>query len=168
MRAKVYVACFLLLGLSSAIFSADWATSSGSCYKQGDKNLEIGMPVPFYSFGLHASFDYAFHDAISGGGGLGFQHAWGNGYNYFDFALRGAFHPFNLTVLSNKIPVRDKLDTYVGLVAYLHAGLDNTPDPYVPVWGLIGARWYFTPTISVFLEHCPAFGNLDCGICFKF
>lgn len=165
MRSKVYVAWFLLLGFSSAIFSADWATSSGSCYKQGDKNLEIGLSLPFYPVGIHAAFDYAFHDAISGGGGIGFLNYW-NEYSYLDLVIRGAFHPFNLKVLEDKIKVRDKLDVYVGIAGNCNIGLGVPTIPWAREY--VGARWYFTPTVSVFLEDCSGFGYFDGGICFKF
>ncbi len=149
----------------SAIQAADWATSEGSCYAKGDKNLDVGIPIPMYPLGVHAAFDYGFHDAISAGGGIGFRSYWFEP-TYLTFVFRGAFHPFNLAVLKDKIKVRDKLDVYIGPAFYFGPSLDG----YVPdVWfrEYIGARWHFSSKISCFLEDCGGFGYIDGGISFK-
>jgi hypothetical protein len=156
-------ACWIFSGNAAA---ADWSTSIGSCYAQGDKILDVGIPIPMYPAGVHAAFDYGFHDAISGGGGIGFRYYYG-GAAYLTFLVRAAFHPFNLTVLQDKIKVRDKLDVYVGPTFWFGPSLNG----YLPDWWFreyIGARWHFTPNISVFLEDCGGFGWLDGGISFKF
>ena len=149
-----------LLFLVNTVHASDWATGTGSCYSQGDKTLDIGLPIPL---GLHANFDYGFHDAISGGIGIGFVNEWNRG-TYGAFMLRGAFHPFNLTAWSKDISGRDKFDLYLGL----SVNIGNTY--YFDYWlrELIGCRWYFTPKIGLFLEDCGGFGYLDFGFSFKF
>jgi hypothetical protein len=157
---------------ASGIWAGDWATSEGSCYVKGDKILDVGIPFPFFQIGVHGAFDYAFHDAISAGGGIGFHYnypylGYGTGdIAYIAFVLRGAFHPFNLTVLKDKIRVRDKLDAYAGLTFFVSPSLDGDVPPPWPR-EFIGARWHFSSKISCFLEDCPGFGYLDGGISFN-
>jgi hypothetical protein len=150
---------------ASGIWAEEWATSIGSCYAKGDKIIDVGMPLPFFQIGVHGAFDYGFHDAISGGGGFGFRHTYWSGDDFLTFLGRAAFHPFNLSVLQDKIKVRDKLDTYAGLTFFFSAGLGNDPEFWVREY--IGARWHFSPKISCFLEDCPGFGYLDGGISFN-
>ncbi|HUI92892.1 MAG TPA: hypothetical protein VLX68_11650 [Chitinivibrionales bacterium] len=167
--AATIIACLVF---STGAFAADWATSAGSCYAAGDKYLDVGIPIPMYPAGVHAAFDYAFHDAISGGGGIGFRYYYGWSswyYNsfYLTFLGRAAFHPFNLKVLEDKIKVRDKLDVYVGPCFWVAPSLNG----YVPDWGVrefIGLRWHFSPKFCLFVEDCGGFGFLDGGITFKF
>jgi hypothetical protein len=167
--AAITACCVFYMGASAS----DWATSAGSCYAQGDKYLDVGIPIPMYPAGVHAAFDYAFHDAISGGGGIGFRYYYaatpwyGNNGAYITFLGRAAFHPFNLRVLEDKIKVRDKLDVYVGPTFWIAPCLNG----YVPDWGVrefVGARWHFSPKFCVFVEDCGGFGWLDAGITFKF
>jgi hypothetical protein len=150
-------------------YAAEWATSAGSCYAKGDKYLDVGIPLPMYPAGVHVAFDYAFHDAISGGGGIGFRYYYG-GPAYLTFLGRAAFHPFNLQVLSEKIKVRDKLDVYAGPTFWFGPSL-NGWGGWHPDWWIrefIGARWHFSPRFCVFVEDCGGFGYLDGGITFKF
>jgi hypothetical protein len=166
--ATVAVCCIS----SSNAPASDWATSMGSCYTQGDKYLDVGTSLPFYPLGVHAAFDYGFHDAISAGGGIGFRYyyaysSWYWNSAYLTFLARGAFHPFNLTVLQDKIRVRDKLDVYAGLTTWVGPSLNG----YRPDWGVreyLGMRWHFAPKFCLFVEDCGGFGWLDAGITFKF
>jgi hypothetical protein len=157
----------------SAASAADWATSAGSCYAQGDKYLDVGIPLPMYPAGVHAAFDYAFHDAISGGGGMGFRYyygwsAWYYNSVYITFLGRAAFHPFNLKVLEDKIKVRDKLDVYAGLTTWIGASLNGFSPDWPWLREYIGLRWHFSPKFCLFVEDCGGFGWLDGGITFKF
>ncbi|NLD99659.1 MAG: hypothetical protein GX640_07270 [Fibrobacter sp.] len=152
----------LLLVIAAAIFSSTfasgWATSDGSCYAKGDKNLSVGLN--FYWWGNYATFDYGIHDAISIGGGIGYNYWWGN----FPIVVRGLFHPFNLTVLSDKIAIRDKLDVYAGLMLYILPGRSN----YSPIRENFGARFHFSPKFYAFAEESGAFGYLSLGAGLKF
>jgi hypothetical protein len=154
-----FVFLTLIFLFVNTVHASDWATGSGSCYAQGDKILDIGLPIPL---GLHANFDYGFHDAISGGIGIGFVND-GVG-TYGALMLRGAFHPFNLTAWSRDISGRNKFDLYLGL----SANIGNAY--YYNYWlrELIGCRWYFAPKVGLFLEDCGGFGYLDFGFSFKF
>jgi hypothetical protein len=168
-KKLVLLVCTALAGclvLSTNAAAADWATSSGSCYAQGDKYIDVGIPIPEFPLGVHGAFDYGFHDAISGGGGIGFRYYYGDAA-YLTFLGRAAFHPFNLQVLADKIKIRDKLDVYAGPTFWIGPSLNG----YVPDWWVreyIGARWHFNQKICVFLEDCGGFGYLDGGISFKF
>jgi hypothetical protein len=151
---------------STSAIATEWSTSRGSCFAKGDKYLDVGIPLPMFPAGAHAAFDYAFHDAISGGGGMGFRYYYGSSA-HLTFVFRGAFHPFNLVVLQDKINVRDKLDVYVGPAFWVGPSLNG----YAPdIWAreFFGARWHFTPKLSAFIEDCGGFGYLDGGITFKF
>lgn len=175
MKKHVVLLCTVLsacLVLSTNV-AADWATGSGSCYARGDKYLDLGMSLPVFMIGTHVAFDYAFHDAISGGGGIGFRYYYSDATwypwdaAYITFLGRAAFHPFNLTVWADKIKVRDKLDVWVGPTFWIAPSLNG----YVPDWGIreyLGARWHFTPKLGVFLEDCGGFGFIDGGLTFQF
>jgi hypothetical protein len=165
-RALLAFAAGACFALSTNVAAADWATSEGSCYAKGDKNLDVGIPIPEYPLGVHAAFDYGFHDAISGGGGIGFRYYYGD-VAYLTFLGRAAFHPFNLKVLADKIKVRDKLDVYAGPTFWIAPSL-NGFDPQWWIREYLGARWHFNPKLSVFLEDCGGFGYIDGGISFKF
>ena len=170
--ARFVIVCACIAISATSMRAEDWATSQGSCYAKGDKIVDVGIPFPFFQIGVHGAFDYAFHDAISAGGGIGFHYNYaylGDGVGdiaYFSFVLRGAFHPFNLSVLRDKIRIRDKLDVYGGMT--LIAGPSLNGDSYLfPVREFFGARWHFAPKVSVFLEDCGGFGYLDGGISFN-
>ena len=169
---RVLLVAALIAFSASGIWAEDWATSQGSCYAKGDKIIDVGIPFPFFQIGVHGAFDYGFHDAISAGGGIGFHYNYpylGYGVGniaYFSFVLRGAFHPFNLNVLKDKIKIRDKLDAYGGLALIAGPSL-NGNDFLFPVREYFGARWHFTEKISCFLEECGGFGYLDGGISFN-
>jgi hypothetical protein len=167
MKTRYFSLIFILIfALFYQTNSQDWATSAGSCYAKGDKMLDIGVPLPFYPLGFHAAFDYGFHDAISGGGGIGFRTYYFHP-TYLTFLARAAFHPFNLTVLQDKIKVRDRLDVYAGLTFWFGPSLDGYwPDYWFREY--IGARWHFSPKVSVFIEDCGGFGYLDGGLTIKF
>lgn len=165
---------------AATVFGADWATDKGSAFAKGQKNVSVGLSL--FWFGFTGSFDYGFHEAISGGGAIGYDgysyDAWWR-YNYLPIMGRAAFHPFNLAVIAEKIPVRDKLDVYVGLTAgarigwasYIGPGAEPANDPSVGgfyVREMIGARWYFTDMFGVFLEEGSGMGTFNSGITLKF
>jgi hypothetical protein len=161
MRVSVSVAIVIAL-FTTGLMAADWAESDGSCYAKGDKNLSFGIPL--YPFGVNAAFDYGFHDAISGGGAIAFRTYYFSP-NYLTFLGRAAFHPFNLAALKDKIKVRDKLDVYVGPTMWLGIGLGNSPDHWIREY--IGARFYFSPKLSVFAEDCAGLGYINVGLSLK-
>lgn len=164
---------------AATVFGADWATDKGSAFAKGQKNVSVGLSL--FWFGFTGSFDYGFHEAISGGGAIGY-----NGHatlldsiNYLPIMGRAAFHPFNLAVIAEKIPVRDKLDVYVGLTAGARIGWasykgSRTGPANYPNVGvfyvreMIGARWYFTDMFGVFLEEGSGMGTFNSGITLKF
>lgn len=175
---KVLVALLCCVFIAST-FAADWANSDNSAYKKGDKNVSVGLSI--YYFGCYGTFDYAFHDALSAGGGVGyngysFSSYWR--YNYFPLVGRVLFHPFNLKVLSDKIKVRDKLDVYAGLSLGWSIGWatwkgsgSSLSDPTVGGFVLrenIGARYYFKPDIYAFVEEGAGFGWINAGAGMKF
>lgn len=176
---KILLAALIVSLFQTVHAEQDWATSSGSCFAKGDLNITAGLSVLW--LGGYAMADYAVHDAISVGGGVGysgysFSTVWR--YNYFPIIARGSFHPFNLKVLADKIPVRDKLDTYIGLslgwrigwVTWKGADANNQREPDVGGFYArenIGARYYFIPNFYGYAEEGGAFGNFNFGVGFK-
>jgi hypothetical protein len=79
---------------------------------------------------------------------------------YVPIIVRAAFHPFNLSVLQDKISIRDKLDVYGGFALGLKTGLT----PPFTFSELIGARYFFSPNFGVFLEDCAGVGWVNLGV----
>jgi hypothetical protein len=177
---NLLLAAALTASLFQAVYSQqDWATSSGSCFERGDINISGGLSVLW--LGFYATTDYAIHDAISIGGGIGYN---GYGYsslwryNFLPIEVRGSFHPFNLKVLADKVSIRDKLDTYIGIAAGWRIGWASTRDD-IPdglqepdVGGFlfrenIGARYYFSPSFYGYAEEGSGFGTFNFGVGLK-
>jgi opacity protein-like surface antigen len=182
---NLFTAILLFIALAGSAGASDWSTSDGSCFTQGDKLISAGLSV--WYFGLYAGFDYAVHDAISVGGGLGYNGYSPNlnyRYNYVPVLIRGAFHPFNLSVLADKIVVRNMIDVYIGVTTGWRFGWysdrgDNRPYTYTPSSNdmytgyffpreYVGARYFFKDNIALFVEHCPGLSDISGGISFKF
>ncbi|MFP4418465.1 MAG: hypothetical protein ACOC41_05625 [Chitinivibrionales bacterium] len=176
MRKKLV--CVLLCSTFSLLHASDWATSDGSCYARGDQFISVGVSV--FHFGGYAVFDYAVHDAISVGGGIGyngygFSRLWR--YNYIPIAMRGSFHPFNLEVLADRISVRDKLDPYIGVAMGWNIGWatwkgngDEITAPNVGGFLFrenIGIRFYPADRFYIYAEEGAGFGNINFGVGFK-
>jgi hypothetical protein len=172
-RLMLSVLCGALLFAGTAS-AKDWADANGSAFAKGEKILGAGVCIA--DFGAYCTFDYAVHDAISAGGGLGFNYS----LSKWDplgipIAVRGAFHPFNLALLADKIKIRDKLDAYVGLslgwrIGFGHPSWISLPIGYpegLIIREIVGARWYFTPKICVFAEEGTGFGIINAGVGFK-
>lgn len=174
----IAAAVILTFGLvGSAATASDWANADGSCFQKGNKQITVGFNV-FYP-GPNVGFEYAFHDAISGGGAVGFNW-WGTGYwSYYQIpiVIRAAFHPFNLDVLADKIKVRDKLDVYAGIATGwtvgwgVWDGIGTSPDANIGGFTFrerVGATWYFTPNFYANLEEGSGLGSLNAGVGWKF
>jgi hypothetical protein len=179
-RSFLLIAALSLVAITAGTGTAsDWATSDGSCYAQGDKIGSAGLSV--YYFGLYAAFDYGIHDAISIGGGLGYNGysptlSWR--YNYLPIMIRGAFHPFNLAAIADKIAARNMVDVYIGLATGWQIGWatwNNDGEPIgtrepggFVIREYIGARYFFSDKVALFLEHCPGLTNIAAGVSYKF
>ncbi|HEX2956297.1 MAG TPA: hypothetical protein VHO70_05680, partial [Chitinispirillaceae bacterium] len=163
----------LVSAVFTLTFAEGWATSEGSCYAKGDKNISAGLSM--FHLGVYGMFDYGFHDAISGGGGIGFNgytNGWWKEY-YIPIVVRASFHPLNLAVLADKVPVRKKLDPYVGIVTGFIIG-NAKWDGIGPegssydVGGFvfrehIGARFYPSSKFYLYAEESGAFGWINLG-----
>ncbi len=178
----VFLAALSLLILSATttpVFS--WANSEGSCYAKGDKIGSAG--VSFYYFGIYGAFDYGIHDCISAGAALGYNgvtyaNVWRK--NYIPIVVRGAFHPFNLDVLADKIVFRNILDVYAGLAtgwafgwATWKSGGEPLPgsEPKMPGFVIreyLGVRYFITDKWSLFVEDCAGVSNIAIGASYKF
>ncbi len=178
---RMTFACLCSLFLFSASFGGEWASSIGSCYEKGNKNISAGMC--FGHIGYFFAFDYAFHDAISGGcatGFNGFRYSHAYRKNYMPIVVRAAFHPFNLKVIADKIRARNKLDVFVGLasggrIGWLnYRGSDPDNKPSEPDVGGFFIREYigirFCPTVmcSTLVEAGSALRSLNIGVGIKF
>ncbi len=159
--------------------SKNWANSTGSCYGKGDMNVTIGFPI--WPWGFYGSFDYGFHDCISGGGGLGyygysFNSFWD--YRFVPFVVRGAFHPFNLSVLADKVKVRNKLDVYGGISMGFRIGYakweglgEKLKSPAVGGFVFreyIGIRFYPTENFFLTAEEGGLMWLFNIGVGLKF
>jgi len=164
---------------SASIYAQNWASSEGSCFKKGNFNVSAGLGIGW--FGFFAIGEYAINDAISVSVGTGYNgygfNEWYR-YNYIPIVARGAFHPFNLKVLSNKIKIRNKLDPYAGLALGYHIGWasERIDDPYNsnPDVGyfafreFFGAKYYLTDKFYLTLEEGGALSWLNFGVGMKF
>ncbi len=155
--------------------AADWATGQGSVYGKGTVAVSVGMSL--LHFGGYSTVDVGIHDAISVGGGVGyngysFSRFWR--YNYVPIIARGSFHPLNLTVLADKVTVRNKIDPYIGVAAGWNIGwstwkLDGQEFGEPTVGGLIfreniGIRFYPGDTFYVYAEEGSGFGIFNFGV----
>lgn len=175
---KLLVLLFSGAILSSG-FAADWATSKGSAYGKG--NMYASPVMSVLHFGGYGLFEYGIHDAISIGGGIGyngynFSSAWR--YNYVPILARGSFHPFNIAAWADKISIRSKLDPYVGIStgwgigwsSYRHSGT-SIDEPSVGGFIFrenIGVRFYPKENFYLIAEEGGGFGLFNFGVGFKF
>ena len=140
---------------------------------------------------LNVLVEYGVHDLISIGGGLGIA---GSGYDYYlggyhlkytytyvPIMFRGAFHPFNLPALVNKIPMRDKWDAYGGLTlgwSIVHSSESTPPgftggstystgESYFVPGLLLGTRYFFNNNFGAYLEEGSGFGWFNIGLVYK-
>lgn len=188
MKRFLVISFFLIF--STSICAQNWASSEGSCFQKGNFNLSTGLGIGW--FGFFVAGEYAINDAISvsvgtGYNGYGFDKWWR--YNYIPIVGRGAFHPFNLKVLSNKIKIRNKLDPYAGLAMGYHIGwatelekmdelndllrLGGIIDRSKPKVGhfifreFIGVKFYLTDKFYLTLEEGGGLSWLNLGVGFK-
>lgn len=159
--------------------SGNWGSSIGSCYAKNDKNASATLPI--WPIGIFSAFDYGFHDCISGGGGIGiygysFSSLWR--YHYLPIIARAAFHPFNLSVLADKIKVRNKLDVYAGIATGVRIGwvtwkgsgpkLDEPKITKFLFREYIGIRFYPTEKFYLVAEEGGALLIFSIGVGLKF
>ena len=154
-----------------------WANGENSCYTKGMMLGSAGISI--YHFGAFVAFDYGLHDCISAGLAAGY-----NGYTYvpevrthrIPIVARAAFHPFNLSVLADKLDIRNLIDVYIGLSTgwmfrWQTTKYDllrgNEPSTF-SLREYIGLRYYFTEKLAVFVEDCGEIAYISGGITYKF
>lgn len=175
---KRLFALLFCIVFSSSIYAQNWASSEGSCFEKGDFNISAGLGIGWLGFFVIG--EYGINDAISASIATGYQ-GYGHNpywrYNYVPIVARAAFHPFNLKVLSNKIPIRSKLDPYAGLAMGWHIGwasdLKDLGLSSPSVGGfkfreLIGAKFYPTEKFFVTFEEGGGLSWINLGAGFKF
>ena len=154
-----------------------WANGEGSCYAQG--NMLGSAALSFHHFGLNVAFDYGLHDCISLGAIVGYDgySRLDVRYNHVPLMVRGAFHPFNLAALADKIVIRDMIDVYVGIsTGVLFVGIKK--DDYVlyddrektgyKIREYIGMRYWASGKWGFFIEDCGWASNIAIGATYKF
>ncbi len=172
---KRWIAAIGLLVFLRPLNAADWATAQGSVYGKGNVAISVGMSL--IHFGGYSTVDVGIHDAISVGGGVGY-----NGYSYSRFyrynyvpvIARGSFHPLNLAVLADKVTVRNKIDPYIGLATGWNIGwwsskFDGLELAEPTVGGFIfreniGIRFYPGDTFYLYAEEGSGFGVFNFGV----
>ena len=123
---------------------------------------------------LHAHLDIGVHDLVSAGGGLGVHMPTPSRGIAIPILARGAFHPFNLPVLQDKIAIRDRFDAYAGLIAGIAIDPDDGRAPVLPTFGeFIGCRFYISDQFGFYAEHEAAgpgehLGWIGGGVTLKF
>jgi hypothetical protein len=160
---------------------SNFSSATESCFAKGNSLVNLGLGLAMEGpVGVVASYECAVHDLVSVGGEIGYS-GWSNGfwsYSEIPFAVRGAFHPFNLPSLVDKIKVRDKFDVYGGL----SVGYDVVTSSWSgPLSGsdatgshgifslFIGGRYYMNPHFGFYAEETGgSFGWLNGGVVFKF
>lgn len=147
----------------SGIGSRAWGSTSGTLLVQGD-------------FGIHKYVGLGFIAGISGGAsGVGRGYGYGYGYGYgttyggstdnvnLVAGINANFHFYQL--IADKVSKdihADKLDIYAGANLGSGFGYDFSFDNVsIPIWGglHVGARYYFTDKIGVYLEAAPYTGK---------
>lgn len=176
---KLFVAVALMAGIS--------VSASGQAYKQGDKQLNVGLGLGSTLSGsgftsvvppIGISFEYGLKEKISVGGYLGYSSAsyeafaWKWNYSYVIIGARGSYH----------FATSDKLDPYAGLLLGYNAASVSITKPAgytgpelksasaggVVIGGHIGARYYFTEKIGGFAELGYGIAYLTIGLTSKF
>ncbi|HEX3019790.1 MAG TPA: hypothetical protein VHP36_05795 [Chitinispirillaceae bacterium] len=175
---------------SSSIYAQNWASSEASCYAKGNFNISAGLGIGWLGFFVIG--EYGINDAISASIATGYQgygySTWWR-YNYVPIVARAAFHPFNLKALSNKIPIRNKLDPYAGLAMGWHIGwateleeikelndtwfgdaIDNSKPKvgHFTFRELIGVKFYPTEKFFLTAEEGGGLSWINLGVGFKF
>jgi hypothetical protein len=173
---KRFFVPIVLIALSGSVVASDWATSEGSCYGKG--NLSVGGGLSLAYLGVFGSADYGVHDAISAGVGIGYNGKDIGNYrrNFFSIYARGAFHPFNLKVLAEKVSIRNKLDPYGGIaVGYSGQWISNhntssiTSDgPWSPVREFLGVKFYPVNNLYIMAEEGGGLSVFNFGVGYKF
>ncbi len=158
----VCVAGALFGSAPAARGAASRATSSGSCYGEDNLTVSFGTSL-FPGVGGFVAVDYGFHDAISGGGSMAFMLLGADDFRV-PLMARAAFHPFNLSVLAEHIPVREFIDVYAGLAA----GYGFGAPPPLPVREYIGARFFWTDSFFGVIEEAGGLGYFNAGVGFSF
>jgi hypothetical protein len=160
MKFLMGIGAAALILLIPAAYGEQWAIDAGSAYTKLSKRIQFGVALS--PVGLVTSYEYGFHEAISGGVATGLMI---DPYVYVPIIGRAAFHPFNLASLCDRIAIRDKLDVFAGLAVGFELGADS-PDPFV-FREYLGARYFFNSKFGVFVEDCGGLGFLNIGLVIK-
>lgn len=188
---KILTIITLVAGLAVGSFAGE------SCFQKNDNivqaGLGLGMGDEGFPVGFAATYERGIHDFISVGGSMGFS-AWKLDFvtgHYtvvgIPISFRGAFHPFKLPVLEDKVSIKDKLDVYGGLAmgwsiwrTKWHSenselneflgDLDHSVDNGKLLFSfLLGARYYFNDRFGVYLEESAnSTGIFNLGATLKF
>ena len=179
MKKTLIQTAIVLTIITHLVSASDWATGSGSVYHQGDRLGSAG--ISFFYFGALAAFDYGLHDCVSAGAAAGY-----NVYSFYPQTMthhiplmaRAAFHPFNLSVLADKIIVRNMIDVYAGLSGgwvfrwetsdYPSLVKPDAKPSGIGVREYLGMRYFFRDNIALFVEDSGYLSTISAGLTVKF
>jgi hypothetical protein len=147
--------------IASSPGAEEWAVDNGSAYKKESKTLNFGFAA--IPAGVVASYEYGFHEAISGSIATGIMI---NPFLYVPIIARAAFHPFNLKAWADHLKVRDRLDVYIGPAMGFQLG-ETAPDLFV-FREYIGARFHINSKYAFWAEDCAGLGFFNIGMTIKF
>ncbi len=172
-KPVIFLSLIAVASVQSDVFG--WATGEGSAYAQG--NMIVSGGFSFFHIGLIGAFDYGIHDFISAGAAAGYNYhsRLDAQYHHFPLMVRAAVHPFNLSVLSDKIVVRDMVDVYGGITTgmlFILIKRDNISIEPVDknektgfrIGAYLGFRYKFKDKLAFFVEHCGDLSKIAMGI----
>ena len=153
-----------------------WGNGEGSAYAQG--NIIGSLALSFHHFGAYGAFDYGLHDCISAGAAVGYDgyKQLDVRYNHIPLMARVAFHPFNLSVLADKIIIRDMVDVYLGITTGVLFIAINKGDEILAgnsektgfrVREYLGMRYAFTERWGFFVEDCGDVSTIAAGVSYR-
>jgi hypothetical protein len=170
MRTVKHFSC----ALAAVALCAMVSSANAKAFSQGDNLMSGGVGIFLPDVPGHmtfpcvgAGFEYGFHDLVSGGGFFAISGAKDGSISHLIFSLsvRANFHPLNLPAFSHAA-IRDKLDLYIGPLVGVNA-LTNYGGMFL--WGgVVGGRYYFTPTFGAYLEAGRGIGWANGGVTFLF
>jgi len=181
MKKRLIVLIIVAIFMATAPLMAKGNSNSGLSHNPGDIVLQIGVGWGYYGvYGIGVPpitvvGEYGITDNISVGGMIGYNN-WGYSYGTYNITshnimlgVRGNWHFNDLIHVKN-------LDLYAGIAlgAYVYVTTSNiayytggTTAGFL--WNFqVGARYYFTQNIGVWLELGYGYSVVSGGVVFKF
>lgn len=168
-------------------YKQSYASRNSGSFDKNSSLLTLGYGFPNVTTGgywdngfgpLYVKYEHGILNEVGIGGYLGFAASAHDGPGYKDNATAIGFGVLGYYHFNKLIPIK-QLDVYAGVgIGFIngHYNYDahspfNRSDSYFDVNGIFkaGARWYFTPGFSVFLEAgYDGMSDANLGVSFRF